>query len=72
MSYEELDYKQCKFTEGKWFIAQVTEEGIFLRTPEDVMIPINHHADFMTNAARAVFMAKACNDVLFQLRIVTL
>ena len=64
MSSELLDFESCKFNEKNWFIAQVTTDGVFVRTPQDLMIPICDHAELRVNLARAVFIADACNKEL--------
>ena len=64
MSNKKFNYASCDYQDDKWFIAQVTEDGVWLRTPNDLMLPLTEDADLRVNASRAVFMADACNDAL--------
>ena len=64
MTATALDLETAQFSRDGWFIAQVTKDGIWLRTPDNQMLPMNQNAILEVNAARAAWMADTLNDAL--------
>ena len=67
-----LDLETAQFNREGWFISEVTKEGVFLRTPDSLMLPMNQDARLEVNAARAAWMAETLNAALLSARSVVL
>jgi hypothetical protein len=72
MTATKLDLETAQFNRDAWFTAEVTKDGVWLRTPDSQMLSMNQDARLEVNAARASWMAETLNNALRLSRIVAL
>ena len=72
MTATKLDLETANFNPNGWFIAQVTNEGVYLRTPDNQMLSMNQDARLEVNATRAAWMSDTLNNALRESRAMKL